>query len=277
MKKTTNNLKTMLLAAVVLVMAQGCVPTNPVGGNPTPNNLIGKIKNFHVKSSYWSEYEYNISYNTNGIVNKINSIYLGSNTPFINYVEYEPNKVIIRDSINTTTGYVCFLKAGTVLLDSIYTYSIGNITDRTIIERDANNNILRILSNNIISRDSFVYANNNIISYIEHFPSTGWIGEITRKVELEYDNTKTVKSIVNSYLSLLNTQIFIDIIGISLGNTSQHPISKTNSTTLSGTDYYNIPVTNYRYTTYNNNLVEFYITQNYPTQNDTIFFSNKYY
>ena len=35
MKKITTPFKTMLLAVVVLVMAQGCIPTTPVGGNPT--------------------------------------------------------------------------------------------------------------------------------------------------------------------------------------------------------------------------------------------------
>ena len=35
MKKITTLFKTMLLAVVVLVMAQGCIPTTPVGGNPT--------------------------------------------------------------------------------------------------------------------------------------------------------------------------------------------------------------------------------------------------
>jgi hypothetical protein len=36
MKKITTIFKTMLLAVVVLVMAQGCIPTTPTGGNPTP-------------------------------------------------------------------------------------------------------------------------------------------------------------------------------------------------------------------------------------------------
>jgi len=46
MKRITTILKTMFLAAVVLVMAQGCIPTAPTGGNPTPNpqsNIIYKI------------------------------------------------------------------------------------------------------------------------------------------------------------------------------------------------------------------------------------------
>ena len=37
MKKITTLFKTKLLAVVVLAMAQGCIPTTPVGGNPTPN------------------------------------------------------------------------------------------------------------------------------------------------------------------------------------------------------------------------------------------------
>lgn len=36
MKKITTIFKTMLLVAVVLAMAQGCIPTTPIGGNPTP-------------------------------------------------------------------------------------------------------------------------------------------------------------------------------------------------------------------------------------------------
>ena len=38
MKKIKTIFETMLFAAVVLVMAQGCIPTTPVGGNPTPTN-----------------------------------------------------------------------------------------------------------------------------------------------------------------------------------------------------------------------------------------------
>jgi hypothetical protein len=41
MKKIKTIFETMLFAAVVLVMAQGCIPTTPVGGNPTPTNTFG--------------------------------------------------------------------------------------------------------------------------------------------------------------------------------------------------------------------------------------------
>lgn len=41
MKKITNNLKTMAFAVIVFVMVQGCIPTTPTGGNPTPTNTFG--------------------------------------------------------------------------------------------------------------------------------------------------------------------------------------------------------------------------------------------
>ncbi|MBK6273200.1 MAG: hypothetical protein IPF58_00190 [Saprospirales bacterium] len=41
MKKIKTIFETMLLATVVLIMAQGCIPTTPVGGNPTPTNTFG--------------------------------------------------------------------------------------------------------------------------------------------------------------------------------------------------------------------------------------------
>ena len=45
MKKITTIFKIMLLAVVVLVMAQGCIPTTPVGGNPTPvDSTKGSLK-----------------------------------------------------------------------------------------------------------------------------------------------------------------------------------------------------------------------------------------
>ena len=38
MKKITTTIKTMFIAAIVLVMAQSCVPNEPVDGNPMPNS-----------------------------------------------------------------------------------------------------------------------------------------------------------------------------------------------------------------------------------------------
>lgn len=40
MKKITTTFKTIGLIAVVLVMTQGCIPTTPTGGNPTPSNTF---------------------------------------------------------------------------------------------------------------------------------------------------------------------------------------------------------------------------------------------
>lgn len=37
MKKITTTIKTIGFISIVFVMAQGCIPTTPVGGNPTPN------------------------------------------------------------------------------------------------------------------------------------------------------------------------------------------------------------------------------------------------
>ena len=50
MKKITTTIKTMLLAAIVLVMAQSCIPTTPVGGNPTPIDTSGNTFRVNISS-----------------------------------------------------------------------------------------------------------------------------------------------------------------------------------------------------------------------------------
>ncbi len=40
MKKISTIFKTMFLTVVVLVLAQGCIPTTPTGGNPTPTGTF---------------------------------------------------------------------------------------------------------------------------------------------------------------------------------------------------------------------------------------------
>lgn len=51
MQKIKTTIKTMLLAVIVLVTAQGCIPTMPTGGNPTPTIQEGVVFNIGVSST----------------------------------------------------------------------------------------------------------------------------------------------------------------------------------------------------------------------------------
>lgn len=45
MKKITATIKTIGFIAIILLMVQGCIPTTPVGGNPTPSDSTkGSLK-----------------------------------------------------------------------------------------------------------------------------------------------------------------------------------------------------------------------------------------
>ena len=274
--KKQNNLKIIAFAVFVFVMAQGCIPTTPSGGNPTPNNLTGKLKYFNFKANGINA-DIFISYSSNGLVSKLNTTDV-SGFPIANIVEYEPNKVIIKDSVNTTTGDVYYLKPGTILIDSICYYNDGNFNGKTKIDRDANNNLIRISMNDVIVKDSFVYSNNNIVSYLDHGFDPFFNTNYVIKTEFEYDFTKTLKSNININLILSNAlSQNIDILGINLGNISQHPISKIKNTTIIGTTIPN-SIKNFTYTSYTNNLVEYNMTLSLQNLTDTAFFiSNKYY
>jgi len=50
MRKITT-IKKLFLAAIVLVMAQSCIPTTPTGGNPTPTIQEGVVFNIGVSST----------------------------------------------------------------------------------------------------------------------------------------------------------------------------------------------------------------------------------
>lgn len=241
MKKNTIFFKTISFIAVVFVMAQGCIPTTPVGGNPTPNpNLIGKIKSASATlisiDGLFMQNDLNYSFEYDSL-SRISGIKITASVPEFNhtfYVEYLSNTVVVKDSTGIT-GLIYFLKSGTNLIDSIYDYHNGQQINTIAIERELSNNIQSItftgrelIKGRLID---FIYEDGSIKNYT--FMSYDGFYSTVSNYEVSYDASKPKRPGTafnlcqfDVYSPSLSTIIFdADIFGLSFGNTSMHSIS----------------------------------------------------
>jgi len=251
MKKIKTIFKTIFLATVVFVMAQSCIPTEPVGGNPTPT-LTGKIKNIIVKSfleitstSTFFRINYEVKFNYDSLA-RVSSIDILDSTgvptvPQIS-VTRSTNKVIVKqnDGAGLFVEDVFFLHANTNYIDSIYRLENSNLNRRTLIVRNNLNNIVRTdeiqyyfnVPYDTLTLDSFVYVNNNIVSL-----NKNKFGPDVLRKEFQYNttliakvNTNTVGLDIAQFPTLfLNSwypsHIDIEVLGISVGNVGKNLIS----------------------------------------------------
>ncbi len=239
MKKITTIIKTMLLALVVLVMTQGCIPTTPVGGNPTPNMLTGKIKSADItllSIGGQNNLNYNFEYDTTSaklsVIKVVSSgfpVYTKTYT-----VEYLSDKVIVKD-FTGISGHIYFLKPSTNLIDSIYLYDAGQKIRETVVERTPSNDLSVIYFNSDRTEKitDFQYVNGNLIAYKASMFNAMAFQTVNTSYQINYDNTKSRKPgltfLLNRNESSLNIRDLIfdpDILGLSFGNTSTNlPLS----------------------------------------------------
>ena len=250
MKKITTNIKTMLLAAVVLVMAQSCIPTAP-NGNPTPS-VVGKIKNIITKgfiqipfSTTLIRINNEVKFNYDSLA-RVRSIDIldSTGTPLVPQVsvEWQTNKVTVKqnDGASLIVEDVFFLHENTNFVDSIYRLENSSLNRRTLIVRNNLNNIVRTdeiqyydnVPYDTLTLDSFVYVNNNIVS----LNKKKYGPDVLRK-EFQYNtaliskvNTNTGGLGIAQFPTLfLNawypSRVDIEVLGISLGNTGYNLIS----------------------------------------------------
>lgn len=204
-------------------------------------SLSGKIKTsklvlFNGTDSI--DYKYNYQYSSEG---KLESILMSSDyyrtMPIVLYqVQYQADKVILSDSTSLTA--VFYLKHGTNLIDSVINFYEGENRNGIKVLRAANNNIIKIVpaqEPGLISSnyyvDSFVYAGNELQSYLSILSSFGV--NSTVRHELSYSTQN--KRVDNDNFQLDNKAGFFGfssfilndfgILGISLGNTSTHAIA----------------------------------------------------
>lgn len=251
MKKITILFKTILLTAIVLVMAQGCIPTAPVGGNPTPS-LNGKIKN--IKNIGFIQlpfstilirynFEYRFNYDSLARVKSID-ILDSTGMPLVPQVsvEWQTNKVIVKQPYDATLYVedVFFLKANTNLVDSIYRLENSSVIRRTLVVRNSLNSLVSTneiqyfdnIPSDTLTLDSFVYVNNNIVSLNRKRFGVGGL-----KKEFQYNTSFNAKTNTNASLMhvigfplLLMSAYFparldVEVLGVSLGNGSLNLIS----------------------------------------------------
>lgn len=233
MKKITSIFKTIGIMVIVLVMAQSCIPNIPVGGNPTPTGLTGKIKRAIFYYNIADTIQNDFIYNDSGVLTAINN-------RFVNYgitnrisVIRGTDMIIWKDS--AISGQIIYLKHGTKLVDSMYDYYNGTLTTRCYIERDNINNLNKIVMKqgntnaDWIIIDSFIYNGNNLTSFRGR-DVTITIVNATINHQVEYDLTKTKKINTDSYflgklISFLDYyNISLDILDVSLGNTNNNAI-----------------------------------------------------
>lgn len=220
-------------------------------------SLSGKIKTSKLvlfNGTDSSDYKYNYQYNSEGNLESIlmSSDYYASMPVILYQVQYQTDKVILRDS--TSLAAVFYLQPGTNLVDSIINFYEGENKNGIKVLRASNNNILRIipaneteipLSNYTV--DSFVYVGNELKSYTVFFSSFGTSFFVN--YELSYNSTQN-KRVDNDNFQMDNKAGFFGIssfilndfgiLGISLGNTSTHAISSVKHrdiNSLTNTDY----------------------------------------
>lgn len=251
MKKITSLFKTMLLAAVVLVMTQGCIPTTPVGGNPSPS-LTGKIKNiknigFMPLPFSTTLIRYNFEYRFNyDSLTRVRSIDILDSTgmPLVPQVsvEWQTNKVIVKQPYDATQYVedVFFLKGNTNLVDSIYRLENSSVIRRTLVVRNSLNSLVSTneiqyfdnIPSDTLTLDSFVYVNNNIVSLNRKRFGVGGL-----KKEFQYNVSFNEKTNTNASLmhvigfplllmsSYFPVRLDVEVLGVSLGNGSLNLIS----------------------------------------------------
>lgn len=216
----------------------------------TENIMTGKIK-----TSAWTTIagndtinaDFRFVYDENG---KLISIYNKTNDTALErlyaVIEYQKDEVIMHDSTSTDlTKY--FLHPGTKLIDSTYYYYNGELQGGYKVNRDANNNILKISSrteptvlSDVIVIDSFNYGGININSF--HFLwSSTFTPTISFNSSYNYNSgmaNRPMNDPCNNWFLVLNlfsqqnkTIIFdLSILDISLGNTNANAISSVTNT-----------------------------------------------
>jgi hypothetical protein len=251
MKKITTIFKTMLLAVVVLVLAQGCIPNTP-GVNPAPI-LTGKIKSSVITASANNiACYYSFIYDDSGklVTLKIRSDLAGQ-TDSVNYdIIYQTDKLTVKDS-KGLTAMVFYLKTNTNLIDSFEQFNIYGQRSLTTIKRDSSNNLTKISIGDSYIND-FVYENGNIKSYYSYISQLSFPSTTNRT--FSYDSTKVTKAGTNIYgipsLPFIssNSFLFFDVayLDLSLGNT----FTKAVSSISWESPYGSFGSVNYNYTNY---------------------------
>lgn len=239
MKTITKTFKTMLLAAVVFVMAQGCIPTIP-GGNPTPVNLQGKIKSSKYYDSHFSDtFRVNYIYDSAGRIEQINLIYGTSLLLQRLSVSYQSNLIVVQNvqaPLNSISKQTFYIHPGTNWVDSTDIYYNTYLYGRITATRDNSNKLIR-LSEDVFDTfgnrsffsglDTIVYNGNNITICTEPVNTFNTLVGGYVKSIYEYDLSKTIKPnttcgkymICNILYPLaipyINTDI--DVLGINMG------------------------------------------------------------
>lgn len=234
MKKSNSILKTIVAVVIVLVMAQGCVPAvvNPLA----TSNLTGKIKSNRTYTiSSADTLDRLFQYDSSGRLSNVNVFY--NNTFYYQYtVQYQSNKIILNDSTNSPVN-IYYLKAGTNLIDSVYSYSSGLVGISYPI-RDVSNNLIQINSN-IVSTllstqiDSIVYTGTNISSLKNSSYDPFQFSTKIRYENFTYDLGRNARIYTEISAGIINA-IKESAYGISYGNTNTNAIA---SYTVNQTTY----------------------------------------
>jgi hypothetical protein len=234
MKKNYSILKTIVGVAIVLTILQGCVPVsvNP----PATSNLTGKIKSNRMYTISSSDtLDRLFQYDSSGRLSRVDVFY--NNTFYYQYtVQYQPNKIILNDSTNSPVN-IYYLKAGTNLIDSVYSYSSG-LVGITYSIRDVSNNLNQINSNivgTLLSTqiDSIEYTGTNISSLKNTSYDPFQFSTKIRYENFTYDlgrNTRIYTETIIGAIGAISESAF----GISYGNTNTNAIT---SYTVNQTTY----------------------------------------
>lgn len=211
---STTIIKTIFLAALVLIMAQGCIPTTPIV-NPTPFNLAGKIKKIQL-FSYPDGFPSSFTLETNFTYDSINGKPSGINIVRAGTLvgKYTISEELNKITVTSLTGYefsqyritktTCFIQPNTKYVDSIIQTTNDTIlNNRTIFKRNNLNQLIRIDEFNSVTSnlshiiyDNFIYNNENITSY----RNTDAYNNVFN-LSFNYDLTKNQKPFTNSYLT----------------------------------------------------------------------------
>lgn len=235
-------LKVFIIGILLLLLAPSCHPDSSIIDPPTPISLKIKSSKYSTKIpvTMFDVIEINVIQDFVYESDKLKNISISTLTSNKFFkIEYEPNKIIVRDSsvgVLDNTGNVIFLQPSTVFIDSIYYYDGGDLFSVTKVQRNPDNSIKNIKFGYlplgpITTFSDFLYdANNNIKSF--KFTNSAGGGDITAKIQ--YDVTKMKKPLTEHFLlynnlpfeNSYNTNAYRtndpEILGVKFGNTSVH-------------------------------------------------------
>ncbi len=226
MKKINSIFKTIDVVAIVLVMDQGCVPA--IVSPPATSNLTGKIKSNRMYTISSSDtLDRLFQYDSSGRLSRVDVFY--NNTFYYQYtVQYQPNKIILNDSTNSPVN-IYYLKSGTNLIDSVYSFYSANFVGISYPIRDISNNLIQINSNIVgtlltTQIDSLVYTSTNISSFKNTSYDPFQFSTKIRYESFTYDLGRNARIYTEIPIGLINA-INESAYGITYGNSNTNAIA----------------------------------------------------